>query len=58
MRDLDREFDAYAILMDVAEGLLPLSPLSELAKCYDVKDKAPGEGPPDDGGKEPEEPEE
>ena len=34
MRDLDREFDAYAILMDVAEGLLPLSPLSELAKCY------------------------
>ena len=34
MRNPEREFDAYAIVRGIAEGLLPLSPISELAKCY------------------------
>ena len=35
MRNLDREFEIYARLVSLGEKLLPLSPLSELAKCYE-----------------------
>ena len=35
MRNLDKEFDLYARLVVLAENLMPMSPLSELARCYE-----------------------
>ena len=35
MKDLDRESGFYARFLALAESLWPLSPLSELARCYE-----------------------
>ena len=48
MRNLDKEFDLYARLVVLAENLIPMSPLSELAKCYEDEVESTQEGKEDE----------
>ena len=48
MRNLDKEFQVYEKLIKLGEGLLPLSPLSELARCYEDVVESTEEGKEDE----------